>query len=102
MTPLRPEAVIGAAPDALAFFHLTEAVPRSTAGTVALILGALGFGAEKGGFRKGAVTAVLAIEQQGFTGAFQNPEKGRTLERIFGRRIDFLSQTKQPGPGREY
>ena len=72
-------AVVGAAPDAFEVGDFAQAVAGSAAGAVALVLGALGFGAEVFDVGERAVAAVFAAEHGGFAGVLEDAERSRAL-----------------------
>ena len=77
------EAFVGAKPDAVAVaVDFAAAGLSSSARAIALILGALGFRAQERDLGKGAVAAILAIEQSGFAEVLNGPHEAWTLAGI--------------------
>ena len=74
------KTVVGASPDAFLLADLAQAVTRSSARPVALVLGTLRLGTEKGNIRKRAVAAITTIEAdnlEGLLGCMQSLLKAR-------------------------
>ena len=83
---LRP--VVRPAPDALEVGYLAQPIACSAARAVALVLGALRFGAEKRDVRQRAVAAILAVKHRGLARVLQYPQASRALHWVLRVRID--------------
>jgi len=97
------QPLVGAQPDAVAVtVHFATAFPRPAAGTVPLVLGALGFRTEERNVRQGTIAAIFALEQNGFAEMFNGPERFRTLAGVLGVPADFRSPIAQGRSRREH
>src|SRR5438094_734980 len=78
------EAVVGAGPDAFEIVDFALAFAGATTGAIALVFGALRFGAEEGDVGEGAIAAVFAGEEGAFGGVFEDAEDARALLGVLG------------------
>src|ERR1017187_7170625 len=88
------EAVVGSRPDAFLVADFAEALLRTAARPVALVLGALRFGAQVSDLRQRTIAAIAAVEREHFhslLGAMENSgEFGGALDDL----IESLSRPK--------
>src|SRR3954452_20438501 len=90
----RFQAVVGAGPDALELADLAFAVACSAAGAIALVLGALRFGAQERDVRQRAVAAVPAAEHDRLRSLFEHAKGARTLGGIARSLVNRLAEAK--------
>src|SRR5690242_9056893 len=94
-------AVVGAAPDAFEVVNFAQPVARSATRAIALVLGALRFGAEEGDVRQRAIAAVLAAEHRRLGGVLQDAQGPRTLKGVARGGVNPLPELVERLAGRE-
>src|ERR1035437_2032576 len=94
------EALVGADPDAAPREHLADAVVGPAAGTVALALRALGFGAEVGDVGQRAVAAVPAVVERHLDRLLQHVQRPAEMG-LLELSIDAPGRAESGRPGRE-